>query len=117
VRLTKPDLSAAERVQEAVGCLPARLEAALAADAPGIRRWTVRDFADAYRSGEVTPVQVAARFLAAVRESSGPGVSNMAFFISCDPDDVMRQAEESTLRYQRGTVYYYYYIPVHFFDG
>lgn len=102
VRLTKPDLSAAERVQEAVGCLPARLEAALAADAPGIRRWTVRDFSDAYRSGEVTPVQVAARFLAAVRESSGPGVSNMAFFISCDPDDVMRQAEESTLRYQRG---------------
>jgi len=61
VRLTKPDLSAAERVQEAVGCLPlpARLEATLAADAvPGLRRWTVRDFSDAYRSGETTPVQV-----------------------------------------------------------
>ncbi|KAG0520227.1 hypothetical protein BDA96_08G055500 [Sorghum bicolor] len=106
VRLTKPDLSAAERVQEAVGCLPARLEATLAADAPsvGLRRWTVRDFHDAYRSGETTPVQVATRFLAAVRESSsatGSGM-NMAFFISCDHDDVMRQAEESTLRYQRG---------------
>jgi hypothetical protein len=48
---------------------------------------------------------VATRFLAAVRESSGPGM-NMAFFISCDPDDVMRQAEESTLRYQRGNVLY-----------
>jgi hypothetical protein len=46
-------------------------------------------------------VQVATRFLAAVKESSGPGL-NMAFFISCDPEDVMRQAEESTLRYQRG---------------
>ena len=109
MRLTKPDLSAAERVQEAVGCLPARLEATLAADAPsvGLRRWTVRDFHDAYRSGETTPVQVATRFLAAVRESSsatGSGM-NLAFFISCDHDDVMRQAEESTLRYQRGNVY------------
>ena len=57
--LTKPDLSAAERVQEAVGCLPARLEATLAADAPssGLKRWTIRDFYDAYSSGETTPVQ------------------------------------------------------------
>ncbi|OEL29244.1 Fatty acid amide hydrolase [Dichanthelium oligosanthes] len=103
VRLTKPDLSAAERVQEAVSCLPARLEATLAADAAssGLKRWTIRDFSDAYRSGETTPVQVATRFLAAVKESSAPGL-NMAFFISCDPEDVMRQAEESTIRYQRG---------------
>jgi hypothetical protein len=56
---TKPGLSPAERVQEAVGCLPARLESTLAADSPGrLRRWTVRDFHDAYRSGETTPVQV-----------------------------------------------------------
>lgn len=46
-------------------------------------------------------MQVATRFLAAVKESSGPKM-NMAFFISCDPEDVMKQAEESTLRYQRG---------------
>ncbi|XP_022684304.1 uncharacterized protein LOC101786921 [Setaria italica] len=103
VRLIKPDLSAAERVQEAAGCLPARLEATLAAGAAssGLKRWTIRDFADAYSSGETTPVQVATRFLAAVKESSGPDL-NMAFFISCDPEDVMRQAEESTRRYQRG---------------
>jgi hypothetical protein len=56
---------------------------------------------------------VATRFLAAVRESSGPGM-NMAFFISCDPDDVMRQAEESTLRYQRGNVLYILLGLVHF---
>lgn len=58
--LTKPDMSAAERVQEAVGCLPARLESTLAADAPslGIKRWTIKDFYDAYSSGETTPVQV-----------------------------------------------------------
>jgi hypothetical protein len=59
VVLTKPDLSAAERVQEAVGCLPARLEATLAGDEPslGLKRWTIRDFYDAYSSGETTPVQ------------------------------------------------------------
>jgi hypothetical protein len=51
--------------------------------------------------------QVARRFLAAVQECSGSGPGfgrpNMAFFISCDPDDVMRQAEQSALRYQQGT--------------
>ncbi|WVZ88555.1 hypothetical protein U9M48_035063 [Paspalum notatum var. saurae] len=98
VRLTKPDLSAAERVQEAAGCLPPRLEATLAAgDAPPARRWTARDFSDAYRSGETTPAEVAERFLAAVEASPG-----MAFFISCDPADVARQAAESTERYRKG---------------
>uniref|UniRef100_A0ACD5YIN9 Uncharacterized protein n=1 Tax=Avena sativa TaxID=4498 RepID=A0ACD5YIN9_AVESA len=99
VSLTKPDLSPAERVEEAVSCLPARLESTLAGD--GLKRWTIRDFSKAYSSGETTPVQVAKRFLAAVKESSGPTL-NMAFFINCDPEDVMKQAEESTLRYQRG---------------
>jgi len=80
-------------------------------DAPssGLKRWTIRDFYDAYSSGETTPVQVATRFLAAVKESSGPGL-NMAFFISCDPEDVMRQAEESTLRYQRGNGHLFFLL-------
>ncbi|KAL6641819.1 hypothetical protein ACP70R_020000 [Stipagrostis hirtigluma subsp. patula] len=104
VSLTKPDLSPAERVQEAVSCLPARLESTLAADAPssGLKRWTIMDFSNAYSSGETTPVQVAKRFLGAVKECSGPGL-NMAFFISCSPEDIMKQAEQSTLRYQKGT--------------
>ncbi|KAM0914813.1 hypothetical protein ACQ4PT_011286 [Festuca glaucescens] len=99
VSLTKPNLSPAERVQEAVGCLPERLESTLVAD--GLKRWTIRDFSRAYSSGETTPAQVAKRFLAAVKESSDPTL-NMGFFISCDPEDIMKQAEESTLRYQRG---------------
>ena len=45
--------------------------------------------------------QVARRFLAAVEECSGPGL-NMAMFISYNPDDIIRQAQESTLRYQQG---------------
>ncbi|KAF2906834.1 fatty acid amide hydrolase [Oryza sativa Japonica Group] len=103
VCLTKPDLSPPERVQEAVSCLPASLESTLAGSPPSSpKRWTIRDFNRAYSSGEVTPVQVAKRFLAAVKECSGPGL-NMAFFISYSPEDIIRQAEESTLRYQRGT--------------
>ncbi|EEC67751.1 hypothetical protein EE612_053754 [Oryza sativa] len=102
VSLTKPDMSPAERVQEAVVCLPARLESVLAdPPSPGFRRWTIRDFTSAYISGEITPVMVARRFLAAVKECSGPDL-NMALFISCNPQDVIRQAEASTLRYQQG---------------
>lgn len=52
--------------------------------------------------GRMSVLQVAKRFLAAVKESSGPTL-NMAFFISCNPEDVLKQAEESTLRYQKGT--------------
>ena len=64
VRRAKPGLSPAERVQEAVGCLPARLPepaAALAVPggpASGFRRWTVRDFHRAYSSGQTTPAMV-----------------------------------------------------------
>jgi hypothetical protein len=110
VSLTKPDLSPAERVQEAVSCLPARLESTLTGD--GLKRWTIRDFSKAYSSGETTPVQVAKRFLAAVKESSGPTL-NMAFFINCDPGDVMKQAEESTLRYERGKISNMHFFILH----
>jgi hypothetical protein len=58
VNLTKPGLSPAELVQEAVGCLPAELESALADPSSGFRRWTIRDFFRAYSSGQTTPVTV-----------------------------------------------------------
>ncbi|XP_037421661.1 fatty acid amide hydrolase-like [Triticum dicoccoides] len=97
VSLAKPGWSPAERVEEAVGCLPGLADPS----SPGFRRWTIRDFTKAYTSGEITPVMVARRFLAAVEECSGPDL-NMALFISYDPEDILRQAEESTLRYQQG---------------
>uniref|UniRef100_A0A804MJV4 Amidase domain-containing protein n=1 Tax=Zea mays TaxID=4577 RepID=A0A804MJV4_MAIZE len=100
VRVTESRLSPAERVQEAVACVPAAAQAQLE-PAAGFRRWTVRDFHRAYRSGQATPTMVARRFLAAVEECSGPDL-NMGFFISCDPADVLRQAEDSTRRYQQG---------------
>ncbi|KAM3311860.1 hypothetical protein ACQJBY_032081 [Aegilops geniculata] len=97
VSLAKPAWSPAERAQEAVGCLPGLADPS----SPGFRRWTIRDFTRAYTSGETTPVMVARRFLAVVEECSGPDL-NMALFISYDPEDIVRQAEESTLRYQQG---------------
>jgi len=46
--------------------------------------------------------KVAERFIAAVDESSKPPLS-MGFFINYNPEDILRQADESTLRYQKGT--------------
>jgi hypothetical protein len=54
VNQVKPGLSPAERVQEAVGCLPALADPL----SPGFKRWTIRDFTKAYVSGEITPVMV-----------------------------------------------------------
>lgn len=34
----------------------------------------------------------------------------MAFFISCDPDDVMKQAEQSTLRYRQGSIHIGFFV-------
>uniref|UniRef100_A0ACD5WB14 Uncharacterized protein n=1 Tax=Avena sativa TaxID=4498 RepID=A0ACD5WB14_AVESA len=103
VSQAKPGLSPAERVQRALGCIPdlPGPSPSSSSSLSGFRRWTVRDFARAYGSGEVTPVMVARRFVAAVEECSGPGL-NMAMFISYNPEDILRQAEESTRRYQQG---------------
>lgn len=43
------------------------------------------------------------RFLAAVKESSEPHI-NMSFFINYNPEDILRQANESTLRYENGSL-------------
>ncbi|KAJ3671434.1 hypothetical protein LUZ60_007513 [Juncus effusus] len=112
VSLTKPDLSPAERVTEAMSCLPNSLESSLINDnnnSSSFKRWKIQDFYRAYISGETTPLMVAKRFLDAVKECSGPNL-NMAFFISYDNEDILKQAEESSLRYQRGT-------PISAMDG
>lgn len=47
-------------------------------------------------------VQVAEQFIAAVQESCNPQL-HMSFFINYDTGDILKQATESTLRYERGT--------------
>ncbi|KAJ3703660.1 hypothetical protein LUZ61_007365 [Rhynchospora tenuis] len=110
VNLTKPELSPVERVREAMNCLPASLESTLTGEfSLGFKRWTIRDFHRAYTTGEASPLMVATRFMSAVKECSGPKL-NMAFFISYDADDILKQAEESSLRYQQGN-------PISALDG
>lgn len=99
----KPGSSSAERVQEAVDCLPKDTEFTVNSNSDSdFRRWTITDYSRAYSSRRITPHLVAMRFLAAVKESSEPHL-NMSFFINYDPEDILRQAKESTLRYENGT--------------
>lgn len=49
-------------------------------------------------------VQVAERFVAAVYKSARPPLE-MSFFINYNVEDILKQANESTLRYERGTVF------------
>ncbi|KAK8965846.1 Fatty acid amide hydrolase [Platanthera guangdongensis] len=106
VTCVDPYLTPPERVKEAVNCLPESLETALLT---GFKRWTIQDFSTAYNLGETSPIKVAKRFLSALEESSVPPLK-MAFFISYDADDILRQATESSRRYEKGT-------PISILDG
>ncbi|KAG0499709.1 hypothetical protein HPP92_004400 [Vanilla planifolia] len=101
-----PNLSPAERVKEAMECLPPDLEAVAETT---FKRWTVHDFWKAYKSGETTPLKVAQKFLAAAKDSSDSHLQ-MGFFINYDAEDILRQATESSQRYDRGT-------PISVLDG
>lgn len=74
------------------------------------KRWTILDYSRAYTSGEITPTVVAERLIAAVQESSSRASPHMSFFINFDSEDILRQANESTLRHRRGE-------PISVLDG
>ncbi|MFQ5616645.1 MAG: amidase [Anaerolineales bacterium] len=80
---------------------------------PVPREWhipkTVRDYAKAYRTGQTTPEEVAARALEAIRASDASDPP-MGLFIAFDPDDVMAQARAAAERIRRGE-------PLSIFDG
>ncbi|OIW18144.1 hypothetical protein TanjilG_31264 [Lupinus angustifolius] len=102
-------LTPPEKVQLAVNCLPTHSEKALTETKDSFCRWTIMDYYKAYSSGDITPTMVAERFIAAVGESSKPPF-RMGFFIEYNADDILRQANESTLRYQKGE-------PISVLDG
>ncbi|KAG4150918.1 hypothetical protein ERO13_D04G032800v2 [Gossypium hirsutum] len=96
------DASPAERVQRAMNCLPLTLEKSVDdSNSSSFRRWTIADYSRAYSSGEITPRKVAEQFINAVHESSRAALP-MSFFINYDAEDILKQATESTLRYERG---------------
>ncbi|KAL7618383.1 hypothetical protein Lser_V15G03075 [Lactuca serriola] len=94
-------LSASEQVQHAVDCLQSSDSSILEDSNFSFRRWTILDYSRAYTSRQITPLMVAERLISAIMQSSGPEM-DMSFFISYDTHDILRQATESTLRYQRG---------------
>ena len=87
----------------------AELEAALPPYAPGVPFKTVRDYAQAYRSGATTPEEVAARVLAAIKASDAADLPLRAF-IANDADDVLAQARAASARIRAGS-------PLSVFDG
>ncbi|KAI5068521.1 hypothetical protein GOP47_0016866 [Adiantum capillus-veneris] len=92
-----PTLSACERSSVAADCLASSDSSAMS-----FRRWTIRDYSKAYKSGTLTPTMVAERFLQAVKESLQPA-PGMGFFINYSEEEILKQAELSTSRYNKGT--------------
>ncbi|KAJ7957073.1 Fatty acid amide hydrolase [Quillaja saponaria] len=109
VNCLDPDLSPPEQVQHAVNCLPSSSRKLLNGKKPSFHRWTIMDYSRAYSSGDITPLVVAERFIDSVHESCKPPLQ-MAFFINYNAEDIIRQAKESTLRYERGE-------PISVLDG
>lgn len=75
----------------------------------GFRFPTVADYQAAYRAGTLTPLDVAARFLAQLDESER-GDRPMRAFIDTHRDDILAQAKASTERWKAGR-------PISAFDG
>ncbi|XP_057434968.1 fatty acid amide hydrolase-like [Lotus japonicus] len=109
VKRLDPSSSPPEKVQFALDCLPLSPAETPNGTDPLFRRWTIMDYSNAYRSGEITPSLVAERFVAAVDESRKPPLQ-MGFFIHYTVEDILKQATESTLRYQQGE-------PISVLDG
>ncbi|KAG9444044.1 hypothetical protein H6P81_015384 [Aristolochia fimbriata] len=103
----QPDLTPPQRVEQAIDCLPQCPE--MVSDSTFTFRWTIRDYSRAYLSGETTPTMVAERLLAAVRQSLEPNLQ-MEFLINQNKEDILKQATESTLRYEIGQ-------PISVLDG
>jgi Asp-tRNA(Asn)/Glu-tRNA(Gln) amidotransferase A subunit family amidase len=70
---------------------------------------TIRDYAEAYRSGKTTPRREAEKILDAIL-SSDAGSPPLRAFIAVNSQDVLDQAEASTLRFAQG-------VPLSILDG
>ncbi|CAI0403989.1 unnamed protein product [Linum tenue] len=103
VKQIEPSSDPASQVQQAVeNCLlPLSSPNCSTTTSPGFHRWTVMDYYNAYTTRQITPTMVAERLIAAIEESSS-APWDMGFFINHCPKDILKQASESTLRYERG---------------
>lgn len=108
VQVLETKFSAPECVAAAVECLPPYLSNTLTycgkEDQIDVRKFqyaTIRDYADAYTSGRVTPTEVAKRFLTSIEDSRKMS-RGLNLFISLDFHDVISQAAAATERYRQG---------------
>ncbi|GLJ30072.1 hypothetical protein SUGI_0594660 [Cryptomeria japonica] len=104
---TQPTL----RVEHALKCLPSydSSKASRVAHSNSFLYWTIRDYADAYRSGQTTPSNVAECIISAVEESLNRNPP-LIFFISFNANELRKQAAASTRRFEEGS-------PLSILDG
>ena len=83
--------------------VPPLARASAPGEAPGFHFPGMDDYAEAYRSGRVTPEHVAGRFLAQVERSErDDGKPPLKAFIAVNADDVSKQARASAERWRSG---------------
>eukprot|EP00897_Mesotaenium_endlicherianum_P009557 jgi/Mesen1/862/ME000114S10943 len=88
-----------DRVERVIENLPAHVPSTSGAVSSGaFRYWRVRDYAHAYKSGDLTPSQ---RVILAAEEAKRRKPT-MNFFISMDLRDIRKQAADSTQRHEEG---------------
>ncbi|KAH9300683.1 hypothetical protein KI387_012266, partial [Taxus chinensis] len=99
------------RVEHALQCLCSydSSKASRAACSKSFSYWTIRDYADAYRSGRTTPSDVAEYIISAVEESLN-NKPPVIFFISFIANELRKQAAASTRRFEEG-------MPLSVLDG
>ncbi len=88
-------------VQPENGRLPEQAAFEPGAPPQGFPYRTVRDYAEAYRRGEISPLEVAERVLSAI-EASEQGGSPLRAFIAVYREDVLSQARHSVERFRLG---------------
>lgn len=86
-----------ERAAYALECLPAPLSRFQNKSRPFLY-WTIRVLVEVFTTDRVTPTEVAERIIAAVEEAKKR--SPLIYFVSFLPEDVRKQAVESTERYK-----------------
>jgi Asp-tRNA(Asn)/Glu-tRNA(Gln) amidotransferase A subunit family amidase len=83
--------------------IPPLVPAAAPGQSPGFRFPRSDDYAQAYRDGQVTPEQIAERFLTQLdRSESGVEGAPLKAFIAVNDDDVRKQARASAERWRAG---------------
>lgn len=79
-----------------------RAVSVLGKDNPHLPHPTILDYSIAYKTGKISPSQVAKKILDAIQESEAKSPP-MKFLIEYHPDEIMRAAVASDMRYSNGS--------------